>query len=265
MAGPDLQPRTSSGGEATQDSEGRWQLTIPEGPGGRYRLAQLDDYTAARRRDALPWTPPVALSLRARVSAPDLPGTWGFGWWNDPFSVQLGFGGSGRRLPALPNAAWFFYASPPNHLAFSGDHPAQGFLGATFAAPRLPFPLLALGMPLLPLLAWPVTARLLRKLIGRIITEDAQALDVDVSSWHTYELAWREDEVRFRIDGETRFTTKVVPRGPLGLVLWIDNQYIAFPPDGRLRFGTAANPEARLVLEEIRVTSRQHGFAKAGP
>ena len=255
METPDLHARVSSGGNVSLDPEGRWRLMIPKGVEGSYRLAQLDDYTTAHRRADLPWTPPVALTLRARVSSPDLPGTWGFGWWNDPFSVQLGFGGSGRRLPAMPNAAWFFFASPPNHLAFSGDHPAQGFLAATFAAPRPPFLLPALGAPVVPLLAWPTAARFLRKLIGRVMTEDAAALDVDVTAWHTYRLTWREDQVQFRIDEETRFATDVAPRGPLGLVLWIDNQYMAFPPDGRLRFGSLANPRARLILDSVRVSS----------
>jgi hypothetical protein len=255
----DLHPRVHQGGQVVHDGERSRtscrRLLLPDGPTGRYRLAQLDDYTGSRCRKALPWGPPVELTLRARASAPDLPGTWGFGWWNDPFSVQLGLGGTGRRLPAPPNAAWFFYASPENHLAFSDDHPVHGFLCATFSAPRLPFPLLMLGLPALPLLAWPTTARLLRRLIPRFIAEDAAGLDLDVTSWHSYALTWREDAVVFQVDGEICFETMVVPRAPLGLVLWIDNQYMAFPPDGRLTFGTLANPEANLTLKDITVTA----------
>jgi hypothetical protein len=29
----------------------------------------------------------------------------------------------------------------------------------------------------------------------------------------------------------------------MGLVLWIDNQFAAFPPDGKVRFGSLENPE----------------------
>jgi len=58
--------------------------------------------------------PPCTFSLHARLSGTDLPGTWGFGLWNDPFGLSLGFGGQAARLPALPQAAWFMHASPPN-------------------------------------------------------------------------------------------------------------------------------------------------------
>jgi len=48
--------------------------------------------------------------------------------------------------------------------------------------------------------------------------------------------------------------TEIAPPGPLGLVLWVDNQYAALPPDGRLRYGTLPNPEAAWVeLEELEI------------
>jgi hypothetical protein len=49
------------------------------------------------------------------------------------------------RLPALPNTAWFFFASPPNYLSLRDDLPAQGALAAVFRSPRLPASLLVLG------------------------------------------------------------------------------------------------------------------------
>jgi hypothetical protein len=46
----------------------------------------------------------------------------------------------------------------------------------------------------------------------------------------------------------------VSPRPPLGLVIWIDNQYAAFTPNGRIGFGVLENPEpAWLELKEIEV------------
>jgi hypothetical protein len=33
----------------------------------------------------------------------------------------------------------------------------------------------------------------------------------------------------------------------LGFVLWVDNQYAAFPPDGRIRFGSLENPEPAWI------------------
>lgn len=250
---PDLEPRTTPGAQVATLATGGWQLSVPEGPGGSYRWAQLDDYLR-RARSAFAWRPPVTLRVRARVSAAALPGTWGFGFWNDPFSVSLGLGGTARRLPALPNAAWFFYASPPNYLALRDTHPAQGLLAATFASPRIPTLALTLGTPLLPLLAWPPTARWLRRLTRAFVQEDAAALTVDPTAWHTYALTWQADTVRFAVDDAEVWTTPVAPRGPLGLVLWLDNQYAAFPPEGRLHFGTLPNPPAWLELAEIAIS-----------
>ncbi len=42
--------------------------------------------------------PPIRLSLSARTSSNSIPGTWGFGLWNDPFGLSLGFGGNPFRL-----------------------------------------------------------------------------------------------------------------------------------------------------------------------
>ncbi len=217
-------------------------MEIPPGPAGTYRWAQLDDYLQ-RPRSRFPWRPPLRLVLRARVSAQNLPGTWGFGFWNDPFSVGLGVSGTARRLPALPDAAWFFYAGPPNHLAFRDDHPAQGFLAATFASRAFPTLALAPGMLALPLLALPPAARLLRRAARYLINEDAALVAGDPLQWRTYWIDWRTDCARFFVDEREIFSTAVTPRAPLGLVIWIDNQYAAFPPSGRLRAGTSPNLE----------------------
>ncbi len=54
--------------------------------------------------------------------------------------------------------------------------------------------------------------------------------------------------MRFAVDGQTVLETPISPRGPLGLVLWVDNQFAAFRPDGRLAFGTLAS-EGPAFLE----------------
>ena len=254
---PVLSARRNGGGAVREIGEGLWRLEIPSGPGSIYRWAQLDDYLRLRRARFL-WkadgTTGLTMHLRARVSANDLPGTWGFGLWNDPFSASLGVGGTSMRVPALPNTAWFFYAGPGNYLAFRDSHPAQGFLAATFAAPRIPGLLLTPGALALPLLALRPTARLLRRAVGALVAESAAVVPVDPTLWHTYRLEWRVDRVRFSVDEREIFTTAVSPRAPLGLVIWIDNQYAAFPPNGRLGMGTSANPEAAwLELDGLEV------------
>jgi hypothetical protein len=46
--------------------------------------------------------------------------------------------------------------------------------------------------------------------------------------------------------------TSVSPRPPLGLVIWIDNQYAAWHPDGKIGFGVLENTEpAWLEIEDL--------------
>jgi hypothetical protein len=251
-ATPKPRPLLTVGSRIGQRRLGLWRLCIPEGQAGRYRLAQLDDYPRLGRR-AFRWRSPTRFRVRARVSAGDLPGTWGFGLWNDPFSTHLALEGAARRVPALPNAAWFFYASAPNYLALRDDHPAQGLLAATFSALPLSPLLMMLSLSVVPLLAWPPAARVLRRAGRLVVREDGAGLDVDPTAWHDYGLDWEESRVQFLIDGASCFFTPVSPQGPLGLVLWIDNQYMAFGPDGRLQFGALPGPRACLELSELEV------------
>jgi hypothetical protein len=249
-----LFPRLTPSSTIVPLGDGHWLLTIPAGAAGRYRWAQLDDYMQLSRSKFL-WQPPVKLSLRARLSAPDLPGTWGFGFWNDPFNASLGLGGTARRTPTLPDTAWFFYGSPSNYLAFRDDHPSHGLLAATFASTTIPPLLLAFALPLMPLLAWPRSARLLRRWARRFIREDTARLELDVTAWHLYQLELERQRVRFLLDGRVAFETPVAPQSRQGFVLWIDNQFAAFPPDGHLRFGTLDNSQpAWLEVDQITVS-----------
>ncbi|MEJ2599173.1 MAG: hypothetical protein P8Z00_12615 [Anaerolineales bacterium] len=237
-----LRPNFTRGARVERISADIWRLEIPAGPAGRYRLAQLDDYGRLPRR-AFRRQPPFEFTMRVRVSEALPPGTWGMGLWNDPFGMAILSGAEVLRLPALPNAAWFFFASPPNYLSLRDDLPAQGGLAATFSAPNLPAPLLLPGALALPLLALPPTTRWLRRLMRRWVCQYATALGIDPTQWHAYRLQWLAQRVRFWVDDSLVLEAVAVPRGPLGLVIWIDNQYAALPPDGRLRFGMLANPQ----------------------
>jgi hypothetical protein len=241
-----LRPNLTPGARVLETGPGAWRLEMPAGPQGSYRLAQLDDYGATRRAD-FPRCAPLHLTLRARASTGVIPGTWGFGLWNDPFGMALLSGAEALRLPVLPNAAWYFFASPPNYLSLRDDLPAQGALAATFQSPRWPAALLVLSAPVLPLFLLPSTTRLLRRLGRRFVQQDALQLQLDPTDWHTYGLIWQEGSVEFLLDGKMILKTDVSPLGPLGLVIWVDNQYAALPPNGRLRFGTLLNPEAAWI------------------
>jgi hypothetical protein len=248
MASPPtfLKPTQSSGALVRLTDQGCWRLEVSAGARGAYRLAQLDDYSHLRRKQ-FPWQPPISLRLRARASAADLPGTWGFGFWNDPFGTAIMRSIDLVRLPALPNAAWFFFASRPNYLSLRDDLPARGALAAVFRSPQAPFPLLALAAPLLPLLFWPAAARRLRRLARRFVQQDAATLPIAATAWHSFTLEWQFNGVRLGVDETVVLESTLSPLGPLGFVLWLDNQFAALPPNGRILFGTLPTPEPAWI------------------
>lgn len=239
--------------ELTRDAS-HYRLTIPAGGADSYRLAQLDDYSTLSRRKFPHHS--LTLSLSARTSSDSIPGTWGFGLWNDPFGLSLGFGGRPFRLPALPNAAWFFGASGENYLSFReqgrGDPtPTSGFMAQTFRSPKFHPLLFPAG------LALPFSRKATRRLLGRVIAEEGidlrgGAVRVDPTDWHRYRLEWGEKRVLFEVDDVQVFESAVSPNPPLGLVIWIDNQYAAFTPEGKIGFGVLKNPEpAWLEIKEL--------------
>ena len=256
MAYTKLIPRHSPGARVEEISRGeKYRLSIHAGSATQYRLAQLDDY-AKNPRGKFPLLPPLTLNLQARASSNDIPGTWGFGLWNDPFGLSLGFGGNPFRLPALPNAVWFFGASEESYLSFGGRvgeavsrPPANGFIAQTFRSPRFHPSLILAG------LALPFSRKVMRRMLGKIINEDGIRLSVDVTQWHQYKLEWREERVLFEVDNIRVFESHVSPNPPLGLVIWIDNQFAAFTPEGKIGFGVLSNPEpAWLEIDELTVT-----------
>jgi hypothetical protein len=147
-----------------------------------------------------------------------------------------------RPFPALPNAAWFFFASPENYLSFRTDKKPFGFLAATFHSPRIPSLLLTPLLVLLPMLYYQVTAKWARQKMSQVIIEDSKLLDVDATDWHDYKMQWEMNKVLFEIDGKKVFGTSVSPAGPLGFVFWIDNQFASFAPSGRISAGFLENP-----------------------
>jgi hypothetical protein len=248
-----LHPTSTKNARVTNLGQGAWNLEIPPASEGKYQLAQLDDYSKLKRR-SFPWKPPLKFSLRARTSAPDLPGTWGFGFWNDPFSLSLGLGGGTRKLPTLPHAAWFFHASAENYLSFRDDLPAQGFLAATFRSPLWPPILLAAAVPLMPLLIWKLTNQLFRRIARQIIRQDTAQLKHDTTQWTHYSLDWQPGQVRFAVNNTPVFETSSAPNAPLGFVLWIDNQFAALPPEGGLSFGSLNTQRAaKLEIDQLQI------------
>ena len=150
MAYTQLIPHLTPDSRVEQISEdsSHYLLTIPSGKADKYRLAQLDDY-AQLARGRFPHQTPISIRLLARTSSDAIPGTWGFGLWNDPFGLSIGYGSKPFRLPALPNAVWFFGASEENYLSFKepilperGEAQSRGTLGndasTSFVAKKTP-------------------------------------------------------------------------------------------------------------------------------
>lgn len=246
-----LRKREFNGGGVSETAERGFRLRIPAISGGQYALAQLDDYMSLRRRK-FPHQAPVRLSLEAQVSGENIRGTWGFGFWNDPFSYGFGGGGTIKSLPVLPNAAWFFFGSKENHLSLRDDLPGSGFHVKTFRSPLLPSFLSLFALPALPTMLFPASARFLRKAAARIVREDALAIPIPVGDWHLYQLDWAESEVRFCVDDQVILTTPTSPRGPLGLVIWIDNQFFQFDPKGKMGFGSLqTDHEQGLMIRNL--------------
>jgi hypothetical protein len=231
-------------------------LSIPAGGAARYRLAQLDDHqNIARSR--YPYRPPLRIELEARASAPDLPGTWGFGLWNDPYGMSFVPGNGIFRFPALPNALWYFNSSPLCYLSFRNDKPGNGFLAQVFSSPGFD-PLLIRAS-----LAFPFSHRATRRMLARLIDEDAvringpaEAESFDVTAWHHYALDWSAEGAHLAVDGVRLLDTPISPRGPLGIVIWIDNQFAGYTPQGKVSFGVQRNPvPAWMDIRDLHIDS----------
>jgi len=257
-----LEMKQTSGASARQTENG-FIFSVPKGDSKSYRLAQLDDYAKSARKD-FRLRPSLSLNLRARASTESIPGTWGFGLWNDPFGFSIGFGGKPFRIPALPNAIWFFHASEENYLSFSDpstparsaspgrassgrSKPGNGFLAQVFRSPIFPLGRLArVGITL------PFSRVKARALMSEIVEEDGVRLGVGVTDWHEYRFEWSPTRSVFWVDDDLVLETSVSPRPPLGLVIWIDNQYAAWPPEGKIGFGILENTEpAWLEIEGL--------------
>jgi hypothetical protein len=214
----------------------------------QYSDAQITDYQGLARRD-FPHRPPLRLRVTARAShgTDRLKGTAGFGFWNEPFVPMQ------RGLPRLPRALWFFFASPPNNMALAKGVTGCGWKAATIDASRWPFLVLLPGAPLgFLLMRIPALYRVLWPVGQRALGVAEAALPVDISTPHRYDLTWLPESVTFQVDGQTVLTAPYSPRGPLGFIAWIDNQYAVVTPPGRFGFGLIETAEPQwLALEEI--------------
>jgi hypothetical protein len=252
-AAPGAVPRPSGGATlGTIPLLERAQLRLP--PVKSYADAQLDD-TQNLPRARLRWRPPLRFSVRARTSIPAPLGTFGFGFWNDPFSLSLGMGGAVRKLPSAPQCAWFFYGSPPLDLPLAAGVPGCGWKAATLRSWNIPAWVLApvaIGGVFLASLP-PLRLRAFG-FARRFYQAEERLLDLDPSQWHAYAIEWRAASVGFFVDGAEVLRSTHPPLPPLGLVLWIDNQFAVASAAKGFGFGVLPlQREQSLELEAARI------------
>lgn len=239
---------TEIGAAAVQKHSDHWTLTVRPTGADAYADAQISDYVGANFR----WQPPLRLVVRAYASpgVDQLRGTAGFGFWNQPFMP-------GQASLRLPQAAWFFFSSPPSNIHLAWEVPGPGWKAATINAARWPFLALAPTAPVgMLLMRVPALYRWLWPVGQRAIGVSEHLLDSTLlAEARTYTLDWRADGATFMVDGDVVLEAPIAPRGPLGFVAWIDTQYAVVTPQGQFGFGLLdVAHEQSLVLEHIEIT-----------
>ena len=199
-----------------------------------YTDAQIDDYGGRRRAD-YPWRPGTQLRLRARFSheVKQLVGTGGFGFWNAPF------GDPTVPWPTLPQATWFFFGSPPNDLPLGQNVPGRGWFASTLDATTWRAVRLAPFAPLVLLLnQFAILRHKIWPWVQKQMQISFQPIAKTMADWHDYQLDWHKSGCEFFVDGRLIHQTPFSPRGPLGFVCWMDNQFMVATANGRFRWGT---------------------------
>jgi hypothetical protein len=248
---------TQLGRGVVTPAPGALRLAVPPTPANTYSDAQITDY--AGKRDFV-WRPPLRMTVTAHMdiafvgeglkpSLTEMCGTAGFGFWNHPFVP-------GERGLRLPQVVWFFFSSPPSNMQLATDVPGPGWKAATLDATRWQFLALA---PIAPvgflLMRVPALYRRLWPVGQRAVGVSEHLLDTSLlAEKHTYSLDWRPETITFAVDGKTVHQTPSAPRGPLGFIAWIDNQYAVVTPKGQFGWGLLpVEREQALILEQVRI------------
>ncbi len=250
--------QTCIGGGTLDLSNSTLRMSFESARQGQYSDAQIDDYGNLPRA-SFPWRPPLRMQVIARSSLPAatqshtgesaaiLRGTAGFGFWNYPFSVQ-------GDILMLPEAVWFFYASPPSNMALVPGLPGWGWKAQVVHS--MHSGALAATVPLAATIAFGLltgntqpAARWMQKVSGAC----EALLPVEMTDWHSYALEWRRNEALFWVDDKLVLRAPQSPTRPLGFVAWLDNQYALATPRGVLRFGTISSGPQWLEMDIVKI------------
>lgn len=194
-------------------------------------LAQIDDYIYRPMAD-FAWRPPLTLETRLRFSSNQGPGTVGLFLWNNPL-------GLGAELADVRPMKWigFYRASPTSDFSALGEK--TGFRATVLNGSW--FNLIAMFAPLFPKPA---------------VYEKPLDGVMDWSEWHTFTIDWRVSRTTITIDGEPMLDASEQIRGPLGLVLWYDNNQ---PHTGDNKLDLCYDPVTEPVYLDVDYVTIQRG------
>ena len=237
---------TELGGGIVAASGAVFRLVLPGAGSEHYSDAQISDY--ARRAD-FGNRPPLRLSLRARAQG-ELKGTAGFGFWNHAFMP-------GQRSFRLPQALWFFFTSRENDIALAQGIAGHGWKAAAINAhswrflallPFAPLGFLLMRSRALYAALWPIGQR-------AIGVSEALLDETLLGEFHDYRIDWLAGRAVFAVDGEVVHQAERVAPGPLGFIVWIDNQYAIVTPQGHFKWGLlAASGAQSLEVRDIQIS-----------
>ncbi len=245
---PALAPFVAGTGVVEFDDQcGR--LTLPEASRHAYSDAQVQDYAGLARRD-YPWRPPLHFSIEARFSSSS---AWHRGIWllEQPCFVAWPSGASSRSVVLLGVAAVHdgtragragTRLEGRDHRRHDSTRVSMVAVCAHRAARYAAMRAYAAGYG--PGCSTRCCSRLSRCSISTAPT------------WHRYEIFWLRDRLLWGVDGQSVLETRSAPRGPLGLVIWNDNQWARVTPAGSFGAGLLdAATSQWLEYRDLRVTT----------
>jgi hypothetical protein len=250
--------QVTTGGAYLQTSKSILRFGYDSATPERYSDSQIDDYTMLSKADYL-WKPPLRMTVRARFSHPTanenstektkgiLRGTAGFGFWNKPFTMQ-------GNWFTFPEAVWFFYSAPPSNMALVPGVPGWGWKAQVIHTTAG-----SAAANAVPTFANAVYGRVQSKVqpkghaMQRLTGAHEALVAEDITEWHTYTLEWRENSSLFWVDGNLLLEAPKAPTKPLGLVVWLDNEYAVVTPKGELRFGKTTAGKQWMDVDSISI------------
>jgi hypothetical protein len=110
-----------------------------------------------------------------------------------------------------------------------------------------------LAAPLLiPLMRLPSIYRRVWPRIQARLRIAETAIRGPLTTWRDYRIEWDARRARFFVD-DALILDAPAPRGPLGVVIWCDNQYMIATPQGRVGHGCLPAAAQWLELSRLRI------------